>query len=32
MYYCIDRSGCIHFGRTPQEALRKAVAANREMR
>ncbi len=30
MYYSIDVTGCVHFGRTAGEALRKVIEANRE--
>jgi len=32
MYYCQDVSGNLHFGRTPEEALREAAETNREIR
>ena len=28
MFYVADRTGCLHFGRTEQEALNKAIAAS----
>jgi len=32
MFYCRDRSGCLHFGATAAEASQKAAEANREIR
>ena len=31
MSYSPDKSGCLHFGTTPEEATRKAAEANREI-
>jgi len=31
MCYSPDKSGCLHFGKTPAEAMRKAAEANREI-
>ena len=32
MFYCADRCGTLHFGRTPEEALREAAETNREIK
>jgi len=30
-FYCLDQSGNLHFGQTPQEAQRGAYIANKQM-